>query len=181
MKHFKTMQSITKILQGKDGSLTMDAWTCIAKENYITCTLHFIEPLTWTLHDFSLDIFKKDDTSTAVDVAHYAEDHMTKINMSYPQLDCIVTDTESTMIAAGPLFKEKSFNAGGTTSWHGCIGHKLQLVTKLTFKGISESIGSSSQATEKLKEKTKARLGAALTVIQKVVTCCWSTFSMCEW
>ncbi len=100
--------------------------------------------------------------------------------MSYPQLACIVTDTESTMIAAGPLFKEISFNAGGTTSWHGCIGHKLQLATKLAFKGIPESIGSSSQAAEKLKEKTKARFGTALTVIQKVVTCCWSTFSMCE-
>jgi hypothetical protein len=74
MKYFKTMQSITKILQGKDVSLTMDAWTSISKENYITCTLHFIEPLTWTLHDFSLDILKKDGTSTAVDAAHYAED-----------------------------------------------------------------------------------------------------------
>jgi hypothetical protein len=40
---------------------------------------------------------------------------------------------------------------------------------------------SSSQATEKLKQKTKARLGTELTVIQDVVTCWWSTFSMCEY
>jgi len=39
---------------------------------------------------------------------------------------------------------------------------------------------SSSQATEKLKEKSKTRLGAALTVIQDVVTRWWSTYSMCE-
>ncbi len=119
---------------------------------------------------------------------------MKKINVSYSQLTCVVTDTESTMIAAGHLFKKKSVDAGGTTSWHGCIDHKLELVTKLAFKDIPESNGtmaaccdmvaffnSSSQATEKLKEKTKARLGTALTVIQDVVTCLWSTFSMCKW
>jgi hypothetical protein len=86
------------------------------------------------LHDFSLGIFKKDGTSTAVDVVHYAEDQMKKFNLSYPQLTCIVTDTESTMIAAGCLFMDKSVEAGGTTSWHGCIDHKLELVTKLAFK-----------------------------------------------
>jgi hypothetical protein len=193
MKYFEVMQSITNIVKGKDVSLTTDAWTSIAKEGYITCTLHFIEPLTWTLHDFSLGIFKKEGTSTAVDVVRYAEEHMRKFNVSYPQLTCIVTDTESTMIAAGRLFKEKSADAGGKTSWHGCIDHKLELVTKLAFKDIPESFGtmaacraivaffnSSSQATEKLKEKTKARLGSPLTVIQDVVTRWWSTFSMCE-
>jgi len=193
MKYFETMQSITKIVKGKDVALTTDAWTSIAKEGYVTCTLHFIEPLTWTLHDFSLGIFKKDGTSTAIDVVRYAEDQMKKFSVSYPQLTCIVTDTESTMIAAGRLFKEKSVEAGGTTSWHGCIDHKLELVTKLAFKDTPESNGtmaacraivtffnSSSQATEKLKEKTKARLGTALTVIQDVVTRWWSTFSMCE-
>jgi len=92
-------------------------------------------------------------------------------------------DTEATMIAAGRLFREKSIEAGGRTAWHGCIDHKLALVTKLAFKDKPESIGtmaacrnilsffnSSSQATEKQKEKTKARLGAAVTVIQDVVT-----------
>jgi hypothetical protein len=145
------------------------------------------------LHDFSLGIFKKEGTSTAIDVVRYAEEQLQKFNVSFPQLTCIVTDTESTMIAAGCLFKEKSVDAGGKTSWHGCIDHKLELVTKLAFKDIPESIGtmaachaivtffnSSSQATEKLKEKTKARLGSALTVIQDVVTRWWSTFSMCE-
>jgi len=68
MKYFETMQSITKIVKGKDVALTTDAWTSIAKGGYVTCTLHFIEPLTWALHDFSLGIFKKDGTSTAIDV-----------------------------------------------------------------------------------------------------------------
>jgi altronate dehydratase len=77
------------------------------------------------LHDFSLGIFKKEGTSTAVDVVHYAEEQLQKFNVSYPQLTCIVTDTESTMIAAGRLFKVKSVNAGGKSSWHGCIDHKL--------------------------------------------------------
>jgi hypothetical protein len=118
---------------------------------------------------------------------------MQYFNVTYNQLTCVVTDTESTMIAAGRIFKEKSSEAGGSTAWHGCINHKLELVTKLAFKDVPESIGtmatchaivaffnSSSQATEKLKEKTKARLGVALTVIQDVVTRWWSTHSMCE-
>jgi len=192
-KYFDTMHAVTKILKGKDVALTTDAWTSIAKEGYVTCTLHFIEPKTWTLHHFSLGIFKKDGNSTAVDVVRYAEGHMQNFNVMYDQLTCVVTDTESTMIAAGRIFKEKSSEAGGSTAWHGCINHKLELVTKLAFKDVPESIGtmatcraivaffnSSSQATEKLKEKTKARLGVALTVIQDVVTRWWSTHSMCE-
>jgi len=66
------------------------------------------------------------------------------------------------MIAAGCLFMDKSVEAGGTTSWHGYIDHKLELVTNLAFKDTPESSGtiaacraivtffnSSSQATEK--------------------------------
>jgi hypothetical protein len=47
-------------------------------------------------------------------------------------------------------------------------------------RAIVTFFNSSSQATEKLKEKTKARLEVALTVIQDVMTRWWSTFSMLE-
>ena len=142
MKFFETQQNIIKILKGKNVALTTDAWTSIAKEGYVTCTLHFIEPLTWTLHYFSLGILKKDGTLRANDVVRYTEEHMKKSNLSYPQLTCIVTDTEAKLIAAGRLFKENSIEGGGRTSWHGCIDHKLQLVTKLAFKDTPESIGT---------------------------------------
>jgi len=188
-KYYDTMHAIIKILKGKDVALTTDAWTSISKEGYVTATIHFIEPQTWKLHNFSLGIFKKDGNSTAVDVVCYAESHMHNFNLTYSQLTCVVTDTEATMVAAGCLFKEKSNKAGGCTEWHGCIDHKLELVTKLAFKDIGTMaacraivafFNSSSQATDKLKEKTKARLGVSLTVIQDAVTCWWSTFSMCE-
>jgi hypothetical protein len=192
-KYFDSLQKISNIVKGKNVSLTTDAWTSITKEGYVTCTLHFIEPKTWTLHHFSLGIFKKDKASTAVDVVGYAEQHMNNFGITYPQLTCVVTDTESTMIASGRLFKEKSSQVGGNTSWHGCIDHILELVTKLAFKDIPDSIGtmsacraivnffnSSSQATLKLKEKSKARLGSSLNVIQDVCTRWWSTFSMCD-
>jgi hypothetical protein len=192
-KFYDTMRAVTDILKEKDVALTTDAWTSIAKEGYVTCTVHFIEPKTWTLHHFSLGIFKKEGNSTAEDVVRYAEGHMQTFNVRYCQLTCVVTDTEATMIAAGRIFKEKSSQAGGSTAWHGCIDHKLELVTKLAFKDVQESVGtmaacraivaffnSSSQATEKLREKTKARLGVALAVIQDVITRWWSTYSMCE-
>jgi hypothetical protein len=50
------------------------------------------------------------------------------------------------MVAAGHLFKEKSIDAGGKTSWHGCIDHKLELVTKFSFKDNPESIGTMAAA-----------------------------------
>jgi hypothetical protein len=69
---------------------------------------------------------------------------------------------KSMMNATGGLLKKKSFELGGVTSWHGCIDHKLELVTKLAFKDVPELINtmvachsivtffnSSSQATEK--------------------------------
>ncbi len=76
---------------------------------------------------------------------------------------------------------------------YGCVDHVLELVTKIAFKDVPDSIGtmairhsmvnffnSSSQATTKLKEKTKAMLGVSLGVIQDVCTRWWSTFTMCE-
>lgn len=83
MKYFETQQDITNILKGKNVALTTDAWTSIAKEGYATSTLHFIEPLTWSLHYFSLGIFKKDGTLTANDVVRYAEEHMKIIPATY--------------------------------------------------------------------------------------------------
>jgi hypothetical protein len=72
---------------------------------------------------------------------------------------------ESMMITTGYLFKEKSSQDAGNTSWHGCIDHILELVTKLAFKNIPDSLStmsaccaivnffnSSSQATLKLNE-----------------------------
>ncbi len=189
----EVLHRITSILKGKYVALTTNAWTSISKIGYVTCTVHFVEPKTWTLHHFSLGIFKKDGASTAEDVVSYAEQHMRNFSIWYPTLTCVVTDTEATMVAAGRLFKSNSIAEGGATSWHGCIDHILELITKLAFKDTPDSIGtmsacraivnvfnSSTQATQKLKEKSKARLGVALGVIQDVCTRWWSTYSRCE-
>jgi hypothetical protein len=69
---------------------------------------------------------------------------MENVGITYPQLTCVVTNTELTMIAAGCLFKEKSALSGVNTSWHDCIDHKLELVTKLAFKDSPESNGTMS-------------------------------------
>jgi hypothetical protein len=192
-KYYDVMASMKKILKMNQISLTTDAWTSITKDGYVTCTIHFIEPNSWTLHCFSLGIFKKDGASTAIDVVRYAEAVLETFEVTYDQLTCVVTDTEATMVAAGRLFKENSYEAGGTTSWHGCIDHMLELITKLAFKDLPNSSGamsacrslvnlfnSSSQASSKLKDKSKAMLGVALTVIQDVCTRWWSTYMMCE-
>jgi len=163
-KFFDTMRAVTDILKQKDVALTTDARTSIAKEGYVTCTVQFIEHKTWTLHHFSLGIFKQEGNSTTEDVVRYAEGHMQTLNVRYCQLTCVVTDTEATMIAAGRNFKEKSSQAGGSTAWHGCIDHKLELVTTLDFKDVQESIGTMAtcraivayfNSSLKLKEKTR--------------------------
>jgi len=55
---------------------------------------------------------------------------------SYCEAVSIVTDTESTMIAAGQIFVQQSLKEGGTTKWLGCIDHFLQLVTQKAFSDL---------------------------------------------
>lgn len=196
-KYYDTLHSIKGILKGQQVALSTDAWNLLTEDGYVqgyvTCTLHFIEPRSWTIHHFSLGVFKNDPSYSSSDMVRNVEQHLEKFGISYQQLTCVVTDTESTMIAAGRLFKEKSIQAGGTTAWHGCIDHVLELVTKLAFKNLPNThetmtvcrsivslFKSSSQATLKLKEKAKARLGVPLTVIEDECTRWWRTYSMCE-
>ena len=47
----------------------------------------------------------------------YVEQHMENVSVTYPQLMSIVTNMESTMIAAGCTFKETSVQCGGSTAW----------------------------------------------------------------
>jgi len=47
----------------------------IAQEVYVTCTAHFMNPRTLTLHNFHWECVKHGN-STAVDLFHYAEGHM---------------------------------------------------------------------------------------------------------
>ena len=57
-------------------------------------------------------------------------------DLDYSKAVAVITDTESTMIAAGRLFVSNSQAQGGRTKWLGCIDHLVQLCTKLAFKGI---------------------------------------------
>jgi hypothetical protein len=100
-KYYDSVNFAKQILKDKMVAVTTDAWTSSAKEDFITCTLHFIEPKSWTLHHFFLGVFKKDGTSTAADVVRYAEGHMENFGVTYSQLTCVVMDTESTIVAAG--------------------------------------------------------------------------------
>jgi hypothetical protein len=56
----------------------------------------------------------------------------------------VVTDTESIMVEAGRLFKQKCSGAGGTTAWHGCINKMLELITKLASNDLPNSGGTMS-------------------------------------
>jgi hypothetical protein len=106
-------------------------------------------------------------------------------------MTAVVTDTEATMVAAGRLFVEHSARAMGTTKWHGCVDHLLELVTGIAFTDAPETIGamsacrsivnffnSSTQAMGKLLSKQQA--GKAVKPIQDVATRWWSTYSMVD-
>jgi hypothetical protein len=53
--------------------MTMDAWTSIAKVGYVTCTVHFIDQVTWMLHSIVLGLYEKTGHSRAQDCVQYAE------------------------------------------------------------------------------------------------------------
>ena len=56
---------LRSILKGAHVSITTDAWTSCNNVTYITCTAHFVHPVTWVLYHMPLGIFKKFGTSQA--------------------------------------------------------------------------------------------------------------------
>ncbi len=186
-----TRMKLRSILKGNDVCLTTDAWTSCNNVTYITCTAHFVHPKTWVLHHFPLGLFKKEGTSLAEDVVRHVESIWRGYHIEYSNITCIVTDTEATMVKAARIFALHAQQAASEISWHGCIDHLLNLVTKLSFTDFPGSEGvmlaardlvghfsSSSQAEAVLLSKQVP--GSAVKCIQDVATCWWSTYSMCE-
>ena len=187
-----THKKIKVTLKGKYFSITTDGWTSFANVGYVTCTDHFMNKETWTHHSIVMGLFEKTGGSTADDVVNYCKSQITLFALSYCEAVSIVLDTEPTMIAAGPIFVQRSLKVGGKTKWLGCIDHLLQLVIKKAFSDLSMSEGilkacrnlvsffnSSSQATTKLFGKQVK--GRDVKPIQYVTTIWWSTYAMCDW
>jgi len=183
---------VAAALKGMYFSATTDAWTANNNVNYTTCTVHFIDKKTWILHHFALGIFKKTGTSKAEDVVEYCRNIWRSVDLQYKNCTAIVTDTEATMCKAGRLFIRASSQEGGSTHWHGCVDHILELITKIAMKDYEGSEGtmaaaralvghfsSSSQAEQRLLNLQPAG-SRAVKCIQDVATRWWSTFSMCE-
>ena len=99
---------ITNILKGKHWSGTTDSWTSCSNTTYTTCTAHFIDLTTWTLHHFPLGIFQKQGRSRAEEVVHHIESIWGQFELSYTNLVCVVTDTEPTMVKAGCILHSNS-------------------------------------------------------------------------
>jgi hypothetical protein len=191
MKYIQVQEKISSIIKNRYFSLTTDSWTSLANQGYTACTVHFVDKNSWQLHSLVLGIFEKKGPSTAVDNVSYVEQQLSLFDLHYKNMVAVVTDTEATMISAGRLFVENSGRVGGTTKWHGCVDHSLELVTGIAFKDLPESEGtmsacrilinffnSSSQAMAKL--LAKQSVGRAVKPIQDVVTRWWSTWSMCN-
>lgn len=182
---------LKEILKGRPVSITTDAWTSCNNVTYMTCTAHWIHQQTWLLHHMPLGIFEKTGTSHAEDVVQYVTDILSRYDITYTDICCIVTDTEATMVKAGRIFCAEAESNSTNIDWHSCIDHLLNLVTKIAFKDYEESQGamikardlvghfsSSSQAENILLGKQPP--GAAVKCIQDVTTRWWSTFTMCE-
>jgi hypothetical protein len=183
---------VQKILKGRFFAFTTDGWTSLNHKGYVTCTAHFIDPNTLKLHAIVQGLYEKDGRSKHEDKVHYCEHQLTKFNLHYSNAVAVVTDAESTMIAAGRLFVSNSEAQGGRTKRLGCIDHLVQLCTKIAFKDLPNSEGSmklccnlvnffnsSPQAMKKLHSKQVH--GRELNPIQDVTTRWWSTYSMCEY
>ncbi len=113
---------------------------------YITCTCHFIHPKTWMLNHFPLGLFVKEGTSHAKDLVRHVENICTDYDIEYCNIACIITDTEATMIKAARIFIIYAQERYQQLSWHGCIDHLLNLVTKLAFSDLVSSEGAMSTA-----------------------------------
>jgi hypothetical protein len=126
---------VKNILKGRFFSFTTDGWTSLNHKAYVTCTNHFIDSSTWQLHAVVMGLYEKDGGSKHEDIVCYCEQQLTLFGLDCSKAVAVITDTESTMIAAGRLFVSNSQAQSGRTKWLGCIGHLVQLCTKLAFKG----------------------------------------------
>jgi hypothetical protein len=79
-----------------------------------------------------------------VDTVRYIENQLASFELHHKGMVAAITDTEATMIAAGRILVRNSHAAGGSTKWHGCIDHLLELVTGIAFKDLPESEGTMS-------------------------------------
>ena len=93
-----TQKKIKVILKGKYFSITTDGWTSLVNVGYVTCTAHFINQETWTIHSIVMGLFEKTGGSRADGVVNYCEHQLTLFALSYREAVSIVTDTEPTMI-----------------------------------------------------------------------------------
>jgi hypothetical protein len=186
-KYVVTQQKIKGIIKDRYFVITTNSWTSTANHGYVTCTAHFVNKDTWTLHSLVSGIFQKDGASTAQDTVTYVENQMALFELQYKYMVATVTDTDTTMISAGQIFVSNSIEQGSATNWHGCVDHLLELVNCIAFKDSQESEGtmracnffnSSSQAMAKL--LSKQSVGRAVKPIQDVSTRWWSTWSMCN-
>ncbi len=139
---------LRSVLKGVNISITTDAWTSCNNVTYIACTAHFIDPKTWLLHHMPLGVFKKSGTSQAEDVVRYVTNILAGYNLTYSDIFCIVTDMQATMVKAARIFCSNARQEGLELSWHGCIDHLLNLVTKVAFKDCPESDGAMNKARE---------------------------------
>jgi len=78
-----TQKKIKVILKGKYFSITTDGWTSFANVGFVTCTSHFINQETWTLHLIFMGLFEKTCGSTADDMVDYCEHQLTLFALSY--------------------------------------------------------------------------------------------------
>jgi hypothetical protein len=72
---------LKSILKGVPYCCTADAWRSCSLTTYMTCTVHFIDHESWTLHSFCLGIFEKTSTSKAEDVVHYIEKMLSTVGL----------------------------------------------------------------------------------------------------
>jgi hypothetical protein len=124
---------LKNILKGRYFAFFTDGWTSLNHKAYITCTAHFIDCTTSTLHAEVMGLYEKGGGSKHEDIVNYCEQQLTQFNLPYSKAVAVVTDTEATMVAAGHLFVVNCLAQGGKTKWMGCIDHLVQLCTKIAF------------------------------------------------
>jgi hypothetical protein len=62
-KYHVVEQKLRNILKGRYFAFTTDGWASLSHKAYITCTVHFIDHSTWTLHAVIMDLYEKDGGS----------------------------------------------------------------------------------------------------------------------
>jgi hypothetical protein len=171
------------VLATDGAAITADGWTSVGCETFYSLTISFITP-DFEMVNLAFDCIKHEGQTCEADLVKLFTERIEKAKI--PKVVALITDCESSMIAAGRVMSERG------VEHIGCFAHRIEGITRSilkaegldkvlkTTRALSTYVHTSTQASAVL-SKLSAGMGVPP---KKIQTDCetrfWSTIQQLE-